>query len=169
MNSSKPINIRKARPEDIPRVQEIYAYHVLNGTASWEYQAPTVPEMLKRFTAICADGFPYLVACEGEIICAYAYVNHFRTRAGYRFCVEDTIYVDNAYLRRGIGKVLLKALLQEVGPTGRKHIIAVIGDSQNTGSIKLHESLGFVTRGILPGIGFKNDQCLDSILMLKTL
>ena len=167
MNETPDLLITDASEQHIEEIQKIYSYHVLNGNASWEYDAPDIEEMKKRFISVKKNGFPYLAAIKENKVAGFSYANYYRSREGYKFTVEDTIYIHNDFLRQGMGKILLLNLIEKLKKSDVKNIIAVIGDSRNTGSIKLHETLGFEKCGVLPEVGFKNNEWLDSILMIK--
>jgi len=103
------------------------------------------------------------------VVVGYAYAGMYRTRAAYRFTVEDSVYVDPEYVGRGCGQTLLAALIDccEQGPW--RQMIAVIGDSGNTASIALHQRCGFHRAGILSSVGFKFGRWVDSVLMQRGL
>ncbi len=158
-----------AAKEDLPQICEIYRQSVLEETASWEYDPPDIKEFTERFNSIVGQNYPYLVAKSGDTVLGYAYVSNYRTRSGYRFCVENSIYVDKDYRGNGVASTLLGELILKCKQRGFKEIIAVIGDSENISSQKLHEKLGFVRVGLLPKIGFKFDRWLDSVIMQMSL
>ena len=161
--------IRASRDDDIDAIARFYRESVATGTASWEYDPPSVEEMTKRRHAIIAGGFPYLVAeCDDRVV-GYCYASSYRTRIGYRFVVEDSVYVAPDMQGRGIGKTLLMAVIAECEKLGFRQMIAVIGDSENTGSIALHERCGFQHAGRFNGIGYKFGRWLDSVQMMRTL
>lgn len=155
--------------EDLPQICEIYRQSVLEETASWEYEPPNLEEFTERFNTIIGQDYPYLAAKNREIVLGYAYASNYRTRTGYRFCVENSIYVAKDYRGKGIASALLCELILQCKQKGFKEIIAVIGDSENISSQKLHEKLGFVRVGLLPKIGYKFDRWLDSVIMQKSL
>lgn len=159
------IEILPATIDDIKTIHQIYADSVLNETASWEYDPPSLDEFTKRYDNIIGENFPYLVAKLNGEIAGFAYANHYRARIGYRFCVENSIYVSPQFKRCGIATKLMQQLILECKNKGFKYIIAVIGDSENIGSIELHQKLGFKQVGHLPSIGFKFDKWLDSVIM----
>lgn len=154
---------------DIPQINAIYGEAVRKGTASWEYEPPSNEEMLARFDNITAGGFPYLVAKVGDEVTGFAYASSYRTRIGYRFCVEDSVYINPKFHGKGIGGQLLEALIADCRECGFKQMIAVIGDSANKASIRLHEKCGFAHAGQLQKIGYKFDKWLDSVLMQREL
>ena len=161
--------LRPVPPADAPAILAIYAPEVLHGTASWEYASPDLPEMERRIGAIIAQGFPYLVAEIDGALAGYSYASSYRSREGYRFVVENSIYVDPAYQGLGLGRTLLNALIAACATKGFRQMVAVIGDSANQPSIRLHLACGFVHIGTLTGIGYKYERWLDSVIMQRPL
>jgi len=159
------MQVRTAAAQDLPAIQSIYAHHVLHGLASFEEVPPALEEMRRRFDDITRQGFPYLVAEEKGEILGYGYCTLYRTRSAYRHTVEDSIYVKEGKQGKGIGKALLKDLIAICTALHYRQIIAVIGDSANGGSIKLHASLGFVRAGLLRSTGYKFNRWVDSVYM----
>lgn len=163
------MELRAATPADIPAIQAIYAHHVLHGLASFEIEPPSVAEMRSRFESITGGGYPYLVAADGERLLGYAYASIYRTRPGYRYTVEDSVYVSPALVGRGIGRQLLDRLIDECERRGYRQMLAVIGDSANAASIELHRACGFVHCGTLRSVGLKFGRWVDSVLMQRGL
>lgn len=162
--------IRPARETDLVDIQAIYADAVLNGTSSYELQPPGLDEMRRRFDTLCEGGFPYLVAQEDGPVLGYAYAGPFRPRAAYRFIVEDSIYVAPQAKGRGLGRLLLEALLESSRLLGFRQMIAVIGDGRpGNASVRLHEAAGFKHCGKLEGAGYKHGRWLDTIFMQRAL
>ena len=163
--------IRPSRDEDVAAIAAIYGYHVMHGLASFEEAPPTVDEIARRRGEILALGLPYLVAEHAELgrVVGYCYAGLFRTRSAYRFTLEDSIYVDPAEVGRGIGRALLEPLLLRSAELGYRQMVAVIGGSETVPSIRLHEALGFLRTGLLPGIGFKFGRWIDTVLMQRAL
>ena len=157
--------VRTAAPQDLPSIQAIYAHHVLHGLASFEEVAPSVEEMQRRHADVTGQGFPYLAAEERGEILGYGYCSLYRTRTAYRYTLEDSIYVKEGSQGKGIGKAILTELITRCEALNCRQIIAVIGDSANAGSIKLHASLGFVRAGLLRSTGFKFGRWVDSVYM----
>src|SRR6266496_2815834 len=131
--------IRPSRDDDVAAIAAIYGYHVLHGVASFEEVPPGVEEIARRRGDIVARGLPYLVAeREGRVVgCCYAGI--FRPRPGYRFTLEDSIYVDAAEIGRGVGRALLEPLLDRATALGFRQMVAVIGGRETIPSIRLHE------------------------------
>ena len=157
--------VRPAAPQDLPAIQAIYAHHVLRGLASFEETPPPLEEMRRRFEDITGKGLPYLVGEEKGEVMGYGYCSLYRTRSAYRHTLEDSIYVKDGLQGKGVGKAVLKALIERCTALNYRQLIAVIGDSANTGSIKLHASLGFVRCGLLRSTGFKFGRWVDSVYM----
>lgn len=163
------INVRPSNETDIPAIHKIYEYEVLNGTGTFEKVPPSVEDLSLKRLNILELGFPHLVAeVDGEVI-AYSYVSVYRERSAYSNTVENAIYVSPEQRNSGVGILLVKALIKKCEKTDLKQMIAVIGDSENHGSIKLHSKLGFRKIGVLEKVGFKFGRWIDVVLMQKAL
>jgi len=161
--------IRPVRPADIAAITHIYAHAVLHGTASFELEPPQEAEMARRQDALLAGEFPYLVAEGDGGVLGYAYAGPYRARPAYRFTVEDSVYIAPEAQRRGLGRLLLEALIVESEARGYRQMLAVIGDSAQHASIALHTTLGFRLIGTFEAVGFKFGRWLDSVLMQRPL
>src|SRR5262245_19346611 len=165
---SRP-TIRPAASADIAAIAAIYRPAVLHGTASFELTPPDEREMLRRFTAMTAGGFPYLAAEMDGTVVGYAYANAYRTRPAYRYSVEDSVYVAPRAQRTGVGRLLLDTLLETCTALRFRQMIAVIGDSQQYSSITLHRRAGFIFSGTIHAVGYKHGRWLDSVIMQRSL
>ena len=168
MSEAAPI-IRPSRDEDVAAISAIYAHHVRHGLASFEEVPPPPEEIGRRRGAILAHGLPYLVAERAGRVIGYCYAGPFRPRSGYRFTLEDSIYVDAAEVGRGIGRALLEPVLARCTALGYRQMVAVIGGRETVASIRLHETLGFVQTGVLPAVGFKFGRWVDIVMMQRAL
>jgi len=167
---SVAVSLRSAAVHDVEQITQIYAEQVASGAASFEYVAPSVLEMRRRFKSISAAGYPYFVAENGEgAIVGYCYASAYRPRPGYRYTVEDSVYVAPAAGGRGTGRRLLSRLIEACTQRGDRLMVAVIGDVGNAASIALHRSLGFVEVGRMPGVGWKFGRWIESMLMQRPL
>lgn len=148
----------------------IYGVEVRFGTATFEVDPPSEDEMRRRYDAQIAGGFPYLVAedASGQVV-GFAAGGPHRPRHGYRFTVEDSVYVAAAARGTGVGSALLGALVTECEQRGFRKMIGVIGDAANVGSIRLHERAGFTRAGVLKGAGWKLGRWLDVVLVERPL
>ncbi|HET6217664.1 MAG TPA: GNAT family N-acetyltransferase [Acidobacteriaceae bacterium] len=161
--------IRPAVASDMDVITLIYAYHVSHGTGSFETDPPDRTEMARRWNEVAARGLPWLVAEDDRVIGGYAYAAPYRSRPAYGHTVEDSIYVRVDRLGAGLGKLLLPALITATQACGMRQMIAVIGDSANQSSIRLHRRFGFHDAGLLRDVGFKFDRWLDTVFMQRSL
>jgi len=161
--------IRAASQADISAITRIYADAVEHGTASFELEPPSEAEMARRMQELTNIGFPYLAADVDGTLAGYAYAGPYRARPAYRFTVENSVYVAPEAQGRGVGRALLKALIEAAERSGYRQMIAVIGDSGQTASIALHAALDFAYVGTLPHVGFKFGRWLDTVLMQRSL
>lgn len=161
--------LRPSTDDDLPAVTAIYAFHVREGTGTFELDAPDEAEMARRRRDVLAAGWPWLVAEEGGQVLGYAYAGAFRPRPAYRYFVEDSIYLAPEARGRGLGTRLLEELLLRCEAAGARQMIAVIGDSANAGSIGVHRRCGFDPVGTMRAAGWKFGRWLDVVLMQKAL
>ncbi len=169
LNEESSIVHRLVQDKDMPTICSIYADEVLQGVSSWENTPPSLEEMIRRRDSILAGEFPYIVAeHDGEIL-GYAYASSYRPRPGYRYTVENSIYISDNARGRGIGKHLLIELIKRCEIAGYRQMIAVIGDSSNDASIGFHTKMGFEKVGVIKSIGFKFGRWMDSVIMQKAL
>ncbi len=163
------ILLRAATLADLPACAAIYAYHVRTGLASFETEAPSESEFTSRFAGITGGGYPYLVGVSAGAVLGYAYVSAFRARPAYRHTVEDSIYIAADARGRGLGKELLLRLIDECTACNYRQMLAVIGDSGNAASIRLHRACGFERMAIFVGTGFKFGRWVDTVFMQRAL
>ncbi|MEZ4614455.1 MAG: N-acetyltransferase family protein [Caldilineaceae bacterium] len=163
------LSIHPATLADVPAINSIYSESVRTWTASWELTPPDDAEMARRMQAILDQGYPYFVGRQAGNLVGYTYASTYRPRPGYRFTVENSIYVDPAYQRRGIARQLMERLIAACTAQGYRQMVAVIGDSENYASIALHQELGFSHVALLPNLGFKFGRWLDSVMMQRAL
>ncbi len=162
--------IRDATAADVPALTAIYAHHVLHGTGTFEEDPPDAAEMAARLARVQDKGWAWLVAQapDGAVI-GYAYYAQFRDRSAYRHTAENAIYVRDDVRGQGVGKALVQVLLERAEAAGFRQMLAVIGDSENTGSVGLHISLGFRQVGVMKSVGVKFGRWVDVVMMQKSL
>lgn len=163
------IIVRLAEPGDVPAIHAIYSHHVLFGVASFEEVAPDPAEIDRRRSDILARGLPYLVATRDGAVRGFAYAGPYRPRSAYRHTAEDSVYIAADALGQGFGRALLGELIERCTALGMRQMLAVIGDSGNSASIRLHESLGFRHAAHLQSVGFKHGRWVDSVIMQLAL
>lgn len=161
--------IRPSTDADLDAITAIYADAVLTGTGTFELEPPDMAEMARRRADVLSKTLPWLVAeADGQVL-GYAYANHFRPRLAYRFCLEDSIYLHRDARGRGVGALLLAELMARCEAAGARQMLAVIGDSQNAGSIGVHRRLGFEHVGVMKSAGWKFERWLDVVVMQRGL
>jgi phosphinothricin acetyltransferase len=165
--------VRPSTPHDLSDITRIYGHYVLHSSATFEVDPPSRDEMAQRRAGILALGLPFLTAerhgARHGAVAGYAYASRYRPRPAYRFTVEDSIYVDPQHVGCGCGHVLLAALIEHCERGPWRQMIAVIGDSGNTASIRLHQGFGFRHAGTLRSVGFKFNQWVDTVLMQREI
>lgn len=163
------MEITEADERHIPAIQQIYAYHVLHGTATFETEPPDSAEMTARLKKVRAAGLPWFVAVEDGDIRGYCYLSLYRERCAYRFTLEDSVYIAPGFQGKGIGKRLLSSAVVWAEAHSFRQLVAVVGNSENTASIALHSAAGFSIAGTLKSVGFKHGRWLDTVIMQRTL
>lgn len=155
--------IRPVTLADAAAVLGVYSPYVLGASSTFEYDVPTLEEFTARIEKISAK-YPYLV-CEidGQIV-GYAYGSTHRERAGYRWCAEATVYLNEAYHRRGIARALYTALFTLMKEQGYYSIFVSIL-STNDSSVAFHRSMGFEDIGTFRNIGYKLGEWHSNIWM----
>lgn len=161
--------VRDSRTADIAAIQTLYGHHVVHGVASFEDAPPDGAEMTRRRDAVVAAGLPHLVAVLDGAVAGYACAGPYRARPAYRNSLETTVYVAAEFQGRGVGRALMTALIGRCQDLDYRQMIAVIGDSANGPSIKLHETVGFHQVGLLRAVGYKHGRWLDSVFMQRDL
>jgi phosphinothricin acetyltransferase len=166
--SAADIQIRDAHESDAGAIAQIYAHHVLHGTASYDIEPHPVEYMLAKVRAVSEAGWPFLVAHSEGAVVGFAYATQFRDRAAYRYTCENSIYLHPRWIGRGIGKQLLEALISQAERCGFRQMIAVIGGAEPA-SVALHAACGFYEAGRLHAVGWKKEKWLDNVYMQREL
>ncbi|MEJ0045028.1 MAG: N-acetyltransferase family protein [Rhodospirillales bacterium] len=158
-----------ARDADLADIAAIYAHHVLTGTGTFEAVPPSIEEMQARHAAGIAAGYCWLVARDATGVLGFGYYGAFRPRTGYRWTVEDSVYVRDDVRGQGVGRSLVDALVGRAEAAGFRQMFALIGDSENAGSIGTHAALGFAHAGVMRAAGLKFGRWLDVVIMQRSL
>jgi phosphinothricin acetyltransferase len=157
--------VRPAALDDAFAMAAIYGHHVVHGVGTFEEAPPSPADIAERMKAVQNKGFPWLVVEDEGRIVAYAYAGPYHRRSAYRYTAEDSVYVADAERGKGYGRAALAAVIDACEAMGLRRLVAVIGDSQNEGSIALHRALGFSFCGTLPAVGYKAGKWLDVVFM----
>jgi len=167
--------IRAAEADDLGVIAAIFAHYVTTSVSTFEETPPTVSEWEQKLSGISELGLPFLVveagggSAWGARVAGYAYAGPWRPRPAYRHTVEDSVYLAPGWTGRGLGTMLLTALLDHCARAGARQMIAVIADSGAGASIALHRACGFTDAGRLAGVGFKHDRWIDTLLLQRGL
>ena len=161
--------VRTATEADAEALAAIYSVAVLHGFGTFEEDPPSAADMDARRRVVQERGLPYLVAeIDGRVL-GFAYAGPFRPRAAYRYTLEDSVYVSPEAKGKGVGRAVLSAVIAACETLGIRQLMAVIGDTENAGSIGLHRALGFEQTGVGRSVGFKHGRWVDIVHMQKAL
>jgi L-amino acid N-acyltransferase YncA len=161
---------READDGDAAAIAALDGHYVRTSVATFEQEVPSAQDMRRRVRAVQAAGLPWRIALDGEgALLAYAYASPYRTRSAYRYTLESSIYVRHDLARRGIGYLLMRDVIDRCTALGYRQMLAVIGDSANESSIRLHSRLGFTLVGTHPAVGFKLGRWVDVVHMQLAL
>ncbi|MDN3496368.1 GNAT family N-acetyltransferase [Planococcus sp. APC 4015] len=162
--------IRPARESDVPDIREIYNYYVTNSVVTFDEKKWTIAQWREKLDRLKQAGLPFLVAesPSGQVL-GYALVQPMSSKSGYRFSVENSIYLGQAATGKGLGKALLVALIAASEEAGIREMVAIISDKGAEGSVALHERLGFTEVGRMGRVGFKFNRWLGTITLQKSL
>jgi phosphinothricin acetyltransferase len=164
---TRETKIRLASEADLATINSIYNYYVLNSTCTFQTEPDTAEERMRWFAA--HDSLHPVTVAENESkVVAWASLSRYNSRSAYRYTVEDSVYVCNNMQGRGIGTVLLADLIQQAEAHGHHSMVAIIAAEQ-TGSIRLHQRLGFLKVGQICEAGRKFDRWLDVVFMQRML
>lgn len=162
------IELRPYVVTDCVAILDIINHNIINATALYDYHPRTLGQQEAIFDDKLQKDFPILVATLDGKIVGFGYYSEFRFREAYRFTVEHSVYVHPDFQGLKIGQQLLEALIS-IAKTQKLHTMIAVIDSENQGSVKFHEKLGFETVGIIKESGFKFNRWLHSVFMQKML
>ena len=163
------MSVRSTRPDDAEALAEIYAHAVLHGAGTFEEVPPSAAEMESRRGRVVPYRLPHLVAERDGAVAGFAYAAPLRPRPAYRFTAETTVYVRDGLKGRGVGRELMDAVVAGCADLGLRQLVALVGDSGNTASLRLHEAAGFRRVGVLEAVGFKHGRWLDAVWMQREI
>jgi phosphinothricin acetyltransferase len=162
--------IREAQEQDLPDIQEIYNYYVMNSVVTFDENKMSLSSWKKKFAYLQKLNMPFIVAVSpGQQVLGYALVTPWKQKRAYRFTVENSLYLRAASTGKGLGKALMQELISRSEAVGLKEMIAVIADGGAEASLKLHEDFGFKEIGRMGRVGFKFDRWLGTVMLQKSL
>jgi L-amino acid N-acyltransferase YncA len=157
--------IRPLSDADLPAVAAVYAHYVTETVATFDEVPPGVEDWRAKAAAIRAAGLPFVVAESGGEVLGYAYAAQYRPKPAYRHTLEDSIYLAPGATGRGLGRLLLGELIAAAPEAGARRLVAVIADSGDPASLRLHAAFGFAEAGRLRKVGFKHGRWIDTVLL----
>ena len=162
------IKIRSYQTQDTQAILEVINYNILNSTALYDYNIRSYEQQKAILDDKISKGFPVIVAeINGEVV-GFGMYSEFRFREAYKFTVEHSVYVNQNYHGKGIGKIILQELIDLARKQNLHTMIAVI-DAENQSSIEFHKKFGFEIAGTIKESGFKFNRWLHSVFMQKML
>jgi len=162
------IKIRSYQIKDAQAILEIINYNILNATALYDYEPRTLENQVAILEEKLSKGFPVVVATEEETVVGFGYYSEFRYREAYKFTVEHSVYAHPNHIGKGIGKLILKNLI-DLAKAQKLHTMIGVIDAENQSSIEFHKKFGFEIAGTIKESGFKFNRWLHSVFMQKML
>lgn len=167
---SSPVIVRPSRDSDVEAMLAIYRRHIRHGIDEGvsDTETPQPDDLRDRRKNLRSRRFPHLVATQDGEVVGYAYVVLFRKRPAYRYTVKHSIYIHHDHVGRGIGRILMRELIDVCAAAGFRQIIGYI-DADNAASLGLHEKFGFARVGLLPGVAYRHGRWADTIMVQRSL
>lgn len=161
------VTIRPATAADAAEMLAIYAPYVSETTISSEYEPPAHAEFVHRIET-CSARLPWLICRIDGVAAGYGYAAPHRTRAGYQWSAETSIYVAPAFHRRGVAAAIYRAIFALLTRQGYYDIFVGI-NAPNERSVHFHTAMGYTISGVYRASMFKFGQWRDVIWMKKSL
>ncbi len=168
MKLEDEIIVRPSTDADSTAMIAIYTRYVTHGLHGVAFEPMQADDIKRRRKNMLKHRLPHLVAELHGMVIGYAYAVPFRKRPAYRYCVKNSIYVHESYLRAGVGRKLLPALIGACAGAGYRQMIAYV-DSENAASLSLHEACGFRRVACLEGVGYRFGRWTDSVMLQRAL
>jgi phosphinothricin acetyltransferase len=154
------ITIQAATEEDIPALLEIYNDIIIHTTAVWHEEPHTLAMRQEWFAVKKEQGFPVFTAKENGVVIGFSTIGPFRPWFGYRFTVENSVYVAGNSRGKGVAKLLMQPVIDAAKQLGIHAIVAGI-EATNEASIALHKKFDFVEVAHFKEVGFKFNRWMD--------
>jgi len=160
------VQIRTARLTDAEAIRGIYNRAILT-VATFDLEPRSLEEQ-QQWLALRSGAHLVLVADNGGTLAGFASLSPYRDRPAYRTTVENSVYVDESFQGKGVGKLLMSELVDDARDHGFHSVIARIVSS-NAASIALHRAVGFEIVGVEKEVGRKLGRWLDVVVMQRML
>ena len=159
--------IRPATPEDASEIIRIYSPYILHSAFTFEFDIPSIGNMQHRIISYM-EKYPWLVAEENGKLMGYAYASAYRERRAYQWCVESSVYLDDAAKGSGIALQLYNKLFSILKSQGIRNVYSIITLPNGT-SEKFHAKCGFEKFAVYKNVGHKLGKWHDVLWMIKVL
>lgn len=156
--------MRPYQAEDTQSILDIINHNILNSTALYDYNIRSYEQQKAILEEKINKNFPVIVAELDGVVIGFGMYSEFRFREAYKYTVEHSVYVNENFHGKGIGKLLLKELI-DLARKQKLHTMIAVIDSENQSSVEFHKKFGFTTVGIIKESGYKFDRWLDSVFM----
>lgn len=166
--AARSVTTRDAVEQDVPEILAIYNDVIATSTAVYRDDPASLDDRLEWFNARRAQAYPILVAADDSGILGFASYGDFRSWPGYRFSVEHTVHIRADERGRGVGTMLMQALITRAIEQD-KHVMIGGVDADNEPSLRFHERLGFIRAAHLRQVGFKFGRWLDLVFVQRIL
>jgi len=154
------VNVRTARPSDLPAISDIYNREVEAGTSTFDTEPRRDDRAREWFESHGPGVYPILVAEEHGEIVGWASLTPWSDRGAYARTVEGSLFVRGDRRRRGVGRALHEALVAEARESGHGVLVARV-ERTNEASRELLTSSGFSSVGVMHKVGEKFGRLLD--------
>src|SRR6476619_6682004 len=118
------MRVRECADGDLPAILEIYNHAVLHSTATADVEPHTLEQRREWWQSRVRDGLPVIVAEDGDRVLGWGSLSRYHARYGYRFSVENSVYVHPDARQRGVGRLLLDELIVRARDGGFHTIVA---------------------------------------------
>lgn len=154
------LKITTVESSDVSAICQIYNHYIDHTVVTFEEEPVSKVAMLARIEQTQLQSLPWLIAHHQDEVIGYAYGTPWRSRSAYRYSVEVSVYLSEAFHGRGIGSLLYESLFAELKKIGITTAIAGI-TLPNEKSIALHEKMGMHKVAHFKKVGLKFDRWLD--------
>lgn len=156
--------LRSATLKDASDIAAIFNDAIQTSMAVWKEHPVSVQDRENWMAARLDVGHPVLIAEDAGQVLGYASYAQLSSNEGYRFCVENSIYVHPDTKGKGIGRAMLAALIDTARNQGMHSMVSDM-DAENDGSRILHEKFGFQQVGLIKQAGFKKGEWRDLLIL----
>ncbi|WP_424950155.1 N-acetyltransferase family protein [Deinococcus sp.] len=159
-----PPAVRPATRADVPSILEIYNEAALHTTASYDLEPVSLASRLEWFDEKVEHGHPVFLAERGGEVLGWSAYGPFRSKPGYAFTAEHSVYVTAVARGQGLGRALMVPVIEHARAAGMHVLIGGV-DATNAASIGLHVSLGFEQVAHFRQVGRKFGRWLDLVFV----